>query len=80
MSLNNYYHLVHEDLLFTLPGSGGAENPLVRGDIVTFDIEGGGKVFSVGSINFAGAMAWNGYDNDVAKLADNAMRLFLKSE
>lgn len=78
--LSNYYQLVHEDLLFTLPGSGGAENPLVRGDIVTFDIEGGGKVFSVGSINFAGAMAWNGYDNDVAKLADNAMRLFLKSE
>ncbi len=29
--LSDYYQLVHEDLLFTLPGNGGTENPLVRG-------------------------------------------------
>ncbi|MBK5463530.1 LamG domain-containing protein [Peribacillus sp. TH27] len=75
--LDNNYQLVHEDLLFTAPGQGGSENELVRADMTYFEIEGGGAVFSVGSINWAGSMAWNNYDNNVAKISDNVLNRFL---
>jgi N,N-dimethylformamidase len=76
--LSDYYQLVHEDILISMPGTtGGTETERVRADIVAFDIEGGGKVFSVGSINYAGAMATNDYSNNAAQLIDNALALFL---
>ncbi len=74
---SDYYQFAHEDMAFTLPGNGGRENPLVRSDIVAFDIEGGGKVFSIGSISLSGAMVWNDYNNNIAKLVDNALNIFL---
>lgn len=76
--LDDYYQVVHEDLLFTAPGQGGRDNPLVRADMTYFDIAGGGAVFSVGSINWAGSMAWNSYDNNVARISDNVLRRFLE--
>lgn len=75
--LNNYYRFVHEDLLYSAPNTGGAENPLVRADMVILDIGGGGAVFSVGSINYAGALAWNNYDNSLRQLTDNVLQNFL---
>lgn len=75
--LDDYYQVVHEDLLFTAPGQGGLESPLVRADMTYFDIAGGGAVFSVGSINWAGSMAWNNYDNNVVRISDNVLRRFL---
>jgi N,N-dimethylformamidase len=76
--LNDFYQLVHEDILISMPGTtGGTESDRVRADIVAFDIEGGGKVFSVGSINYAGAMATNDYNNNAARLADNVLAVFL---
>jgi N,N-dimethylformamidase len=76
--LSDYYQLVHEDILISMPGTtGGTETERVRADIVAFDIEGGGKVFSVGSINYAGAMATSDYNNNATQLVDNALTLFL---
>lgn len=74
---NNNYQFVHEDQLNTAPGQGGRENPLVRADMTYFDIHGGGAVFSVGSINWAGSLAWNDYDNNVARISDNVLKRML---
>ncbi len=36
----------------------------------------GGAVLSVGSIAWGGAMAWHGYDNEVARFTRNVLRRF----
>jgi N,N-dimethylformamidase len=76
---DDHYQLVVEDLLMTLPGQGGTENPEVRADITFFDTSGGGAVFSVGSINWCGSLSHNGYDNNVARITKNVLERFLSS-
>ncbi|UHA73997.1 N,N-dimethylformamidase beta subunit family domain-containing protein [Paenibacillus sp. 481] len=71
------YQFVHEELLNTAPNQGGTQNPLVRADMTYFDIDGGGAVFSVGSMNWAGSLAWNGYDNNVVRVSDNVLKHLL---
>ncbi|MFB2553700.1 N,N-dimethylformamidase beta subunit family domain-containing protein [Ensifer soli] len=67
-----YIHVVEEQNV-GLPDQGGDAQPeLVRSDIVYFTI-GKGAVFSVGSMTVAGAIAWNGFDNAMARLVDNAL-------
>lgn len=51
-------------------------DPNVRADIVFYETVGGGAVFSVGSISWFGALARNGYDNDVARMTTNVLRRF----
>ncbi|MGR8921944.1 MAG: N,N-dimethylformamidase beta subunit family domain-containing protein, partial [Gammaproteobacteria bacterium] len=51
-------------------------DPMVRADLVFFETGGGGAVFSVGSISWFGALARNGYDNDVATITANVVRRF----
>jgi N,N-dimethylformamidase len=72
------YQLAVEDLLLTAPGQGGTEQPLVRSDLVVVPYESGGCVFSVGAITWLGALAWNGYANDVARLTRNVLERFLE--
>ena len=48
----------------------------VRADMVFYEMPGGGAVFSVGSIAYAGALAHRGYDNPVARLTGNVLRRF----
>jgi N,N-dimethylformamidase len=71
------YQLVIEDQILALPDQDGIGRPdLVRADMVYFPIEGGGAVFSVGSITYSGAMAWNDFDNAAARVATNVLRSF----
>ena len=57
--LGNEYQLVIEDLTLSLPDQGGAQRPdKVRADMVLFPIDGGGCVFSVGSITYG--VPWPG--------------------
>ena len=71
------YQLVIEDQILALPDQDGVGRPdLVRADMVYFPIEGGGAVFSVGSITYSGAMAWNDFDNAAARVATNVLRSF----
>jgi N,N-dimethylformamidase len=49
----------------------------VRADMVFYEIDGGGAVFSTGSIAWFGGLATNGYDNDVARITENVLRRFL---
>ena len=75
--LGNEYQLVIEDLTLSLPDQGGAQRPdMVRSDMVLFPIDGGGWVFSVGSITYGGALAWNGCDNGLSRLTANVLRAF----
>lgn len=51
-------------------------DPVVRSDVVFFETPAGGAIFSVGSIAWFGALARNGYDNDVARITANVVRRF----
>jgi N,N-dimethylformamidase len=52
-------------------------DPYVRADIVFFETPAGGAVFSVGSISWFGALARNGYDNDIAHMTTNVVNRFV---
>lgn len=71
---SDYYQLAGEDLLATRPGVGGAVCEDVRSDMTLLRHEGGGWVFSVGSICFTGSISHDDYDNSVARLLGNALR------
>jgi N,N-dimethylformamidase len=49
---------------------------MVRADLVFYEVAGGGAVFSVGSIAWFGALATNGYGNDVARITANVLHGF----
>jgi len=55
-------------------------DPYVRGDIVFYETAGGGAVFSASSISWFGALARNGYDNDIARMSTNVLRRFADPE
>ena len=55
-------------------------DPHVRADVVFYETPAGGAVFSVGSISWFGALARNGYDNDVARITENVLRRFADPE
>ena len=65
-----------EDLLDPTPDWSGTQADIIRADLTFFETEGGGAVFSTGSIAWAGAMAWNNYDNEVARMTHNVLRRF----
>jgi N,N-dimethylformamidase len=54
----------------------GVEGPKLRADMVFYETPAGGAVFSTGSIGFAGALAHNGYGNDVCRIATNVLHRF----
>lgn len=71
------YLMTPEDMLDPAPGLGGTEADIIRAEMVFFETENGGGVFSVGSIAWAGSMAWNNYENHVARITENVLRRFL---
>jgi N,N-dimethylformamidase len=74
------YQLAVEDMSLALPGQyGGTQQPLVRSDITITPHASGGCVFSVGAITWLGALAYNRYDNSVARLTGNVLTRFLAS-
>lgn len=70
------YLMTPEDLLDPTPDMSGTQSDWVRSDMVYFCNEKGGAVFSVGSIAWAGAMAWNNYRNEVSQLTWNVLKHF----
>jgi len=71
------YLVVPEEVLATYPGLGGAENELVRADMVFFETLGGGAVWSTSSIAWSGSLSHDGYKNNVSRITDNVLRRFL---
>ena len=78
--LSDNYLMVSEEVLETPPGLGGTEQPTIRSDMVYSRLEGGGAVFSVGSIAWSASLSHNGYDNNVARITSNVLRRFLNSD
>ncbi len=74
--LSDSYQYVVEEIPAMMPHQGGLTNPNVRADMVYYETPGGGAVFSVGSISFCSALSYNGYDNNVSRLLENAVRAF----
>jgi N,N-dimethylformamidase len=74
---SRFYKLVHEDQLMSMEHRNGEHDADVRSDVTLTPWPGGGGVFAVGSITWAGAMAINDFANDVARLTTNVLRRFL---
>ena len=54
----------------------GPNTNKIRSDIVFMENKAGGKVFSVGSMNWYCSLGWDGYKNNVAKMTENVLRHF----
>ncbi len=54
-----------------------AEISPVSAEMVFFETQSGGAVFSTGSIAWAGSLSHNGYRNNVAQISRNVLRRFL---
>ncbi|KAF5547018.1 hypothetical protein FNAPI_8640 [Fusarium napiforme] len=65
---DDHFMMSNEELIFPMIGTLGSTSPLVRSDMVYYETNGGGSVFSVGSINWNNSLAWDGYQNDVAQV------------
>ncbi|KAF9869714.1 hypothetical protein CkaCkLH20_12757 [Colletotrichum karsti] len=74
---NEQFMLFNEELIFPMIGTLGHTSSLVRSDIIYYQTRNLGNVFSVGSINWNNSMAFNSYQNDVARITENVMREFL---
>jgi N,N-dimethylformamidase len=72
------YHWVNEELNHTHSAVNGDTCPMIKADMVFFETPQGGGVFSVSSISWAGALAHNGYDNNVSRITENVVRRFLE--
>jgi N,N-dimethylformamidase len=70
------YPIAAEDIYFPFDGVGGTDHFQVRAGIVYFTTRGGGAVFSTGSVAWTGSLAYNGYDNDVARITGNVLARF----
>jgi N,N-dimethylformamidase len=71
------YHWMKEELTHTHSAITGETCPLVRCDMVFYETPKGGAVFSTSSIAWAGALAHNGYDNNVSRITENVIRRFV---
>ena len=58
----------------------GAENDKVRAELVYFETDHGGGVFSTGSITWAASLSHDSYQNNVARITGNVLRRFLDPE
>ena len=72
------YFLFNEDIMFPMINTVGTTSDKIRSDLIYFETSSGGAVFSVGSINWVGAMAWKGYQNNVAQITANALHEFIR--
>lgn len=77
LPLSSYYKLAVEELQITRENTGGDHEPEVRADLVLVEQDSGGLVFSVGSISWVQSMAIDYFDNDVARVTENALRAAL---
>ena len=74
---SNIYMIANEDMGSLNPAVDGVHHPKIRADMVFFETDGGGAVFSVGSIAYSGSLGHRGGDNDIARLTTNVLRRFV---
>jgi N,N-dimethylformamidase len=74
---SDLYLMTPEDMDDPVPGLGGSEAEIIRGEMVFFETPAHGAVFSTGSIAWSGSLSHNNYDNDVARVTTNVLHRFL---
>ena len=72
------FGLFNEDSMFPMVNTLGSNCDLVRSDLIYYETSGGGGVFAVGSINWYGSLAWDGYSNNVARMTGNVLKEFVR--
>lgn len=72
----NAYELASEEVLTPHGATDGMSTDDIHADMVFFETPGGGAVFSTGSIAYAAALSWNGFNNDLCRLTTNVLRRF----
>ena len=72
------YTLFNEESGLPNINTTGTTSDRIRSDLVYFETASGGAVFSVGSICWAGALAWKAYDNNVAQITASVLHEFLR--
>ena len=71
--------LFPEDILTNLLSWNGEDfEELIRSDMVYFETQNTGAVFSVGSITFCGSLPVNDGDNNISRLVKNVLNRFLE--
>jgi N,N-dimethylformamidase len=70
------FRLVNEEMSITVPTVTAPVEARIQADMVFFETAGGGAVFNVGSIAWAGSLSHAGYDNNVARVTANVLRRF----
>lgn len=74
------YQALSEEILVSDSRQGGTVNPLVRADMVYFEAPKGGAVFATGAISWCGSLSHDGYDNNVSRITENALRRFVDAD
>ncbi|KAI4277269.1 MAG: hypothetical protein LQ337_001916 [Flavoplaca oasis] len=72
------YMLFNEETLYPMVNLHGTTSDKIRSDIVYFETPSEGAVFSVGSINWVGALAWKAFDNNIARISSNVLHEFVR--
>lgn len=72
------YLMVKEEMAASMPPEITSQN--VYSNVVFFETEAGGAVFSVGSMTWCGSLSHNGYDNNIAKMTENVLNRFCSPE
>lgn len=72
------FGIMPESVTFPIGGVLGTQTREIRSDLVYYDTHAGGAVFSVGSINWFNSLAWDGFDNNIARLTGNVLREFIR--
>jgi N,N-dimethylformamidase len=73
---SSHFTVPEEVLAGHLTISGEPLKDLIRAEIVYFERDGGGAVFSVGSITFCGSLWRNGFEGPISRLPYNVVRRF----
>jgi N,N-dimethylformamidase len=76
-SFSDTYQGASEEVLISDSRQGGTVNPLVRADMVYYEYQNRGAVFSVGSITWCGSLSYNNYRNNVSRVTENVLRHFI---
>jgi hypothetical protein len=72
------FAVASECVKYPILATRGTETREVRSDMIYYETNAGGAVFSVGSINWYPSLGWDDYDNTVARVTGNVIREFLR--
>ena len=74
---NHHFRAVIEDHLELQETIIREQFTLVRADMVFYETNHGGAVFSAGAISWCASLSHNNYDNNVSRITENVLRTFL---